>query len=922
MKRKISVFILIISITALFFSGCQNTFDPTKIKTEKDYQNMIEALQGAPEPAPVDSCDIHADGGMIYNPLSKEAKKTNNLKKYKETEKGELSQNGITLKYTVPTDIAPYDVVPVEYELSVPDGVSYPVHVEATAFEEAKRTGGKPFYDLTIPGETRLTYEFLGYVSGKSNGSRNHIEPDLSDSPAEAYPAYTAGELVKSGTLEAADYHWFRFKYTNEGDTILDSEGAGALQFMPELMKRNANGSYDMIGRPYNKFYQMLDYLYPGESREIWISFGPHADTPTMTTGLSTGEYRIMLKAIYRNPQSFPENFSRTQFGGSDMSISYFDFSVAGAAAETPVNSCVNTFNAKGQHNKWLHSFEEFMTGFDSHLKAGETRGTVYVQAASFTEQITVKLITTEPLGLAAVAIPVKVDTSKAVVKLNAKNENYTVKSDGTRFPTIVSQSMADMRGNIQLSPYPAEKIASDLLDMQSCGISLIATTAMPWLYDFMGNRVSTSQLKDNFQGDAFRFMLDAARVTGLQTEAIGNYPFTRITVGGVANWAGTDDYSLSQADPQWGVEASAWNKNLVPANAVQAIYQFLRWGDNYHIDNKGRLQFSIEDTRGWMRVDMNTRNPLGDEGKKAFAQWLADKYQTIERVNEAWGTAYTSIDKIDPEAEGVTAPNGWKYEYNSGVGFGDWTAAITDFDIFRTEQRSNNYKDFLQQVSGTAPDSGVTMRTEGANWMVAGLPSDSKNSHYRHIYYSQRRNAMIAEIMQAGQTVKSHSDYMTLPYTPSEVKELTELSVKQGITPMYLTQFDNMRDIAVNEMYGTAFDGHYNISDGASKGVFIHTLTAVFPWFDATYQGGGVPGILWQDYECDGYATETQKKEMKFFTEKLNEAMQTKDGQKWKTDFTESDRSVLQNSKAKYTYKKESVQSSVDKVKNGFNPN
>lgn len=38
----------------------------------------------------------------------------------------------------------------------------------------------------------------------------------------------------------------------------------------------------------------------------------------------------------------------------------------------------------------------------------------------------------------------------------------------------------------------------------------------------------------------------------------------------------------------------------------------------------------------------------------------------------------------------------------------------------------------------------------------------------------------------------------------------------------------------------------------------------------------GGIPGILWEDYQCAGFVTETQKQEMRFFMRKLSEAMNT----------------------------------------------
>jgi hypothetical protein len=57
-----------------------------------------------------------------------------------------------------------------------------------------------------------------------------------------------------------------------------------------------------------------------------------------------------------------------------------------------------------------------------------------------------------------------------------------------------------------------------------------------------------------------------------------------------------------------------------------------------------------------------------------------------------------------------------------------------------------------------------------------------------------------------------------------------------------------------------------------------MHCLTALYPWFKATYEEGGIPGILWEDYQCDGFATETQKREMRIFRERLDAALSSPD--------------------------------------------
>jgi len=167
---------------------------------------------------------------------------------------------------------------------------------------------------------------------------------------------------------------------------------------------------------------------------------------------------------------------------------------------------------------------------------------------------------------------------------------------------------------------------------------------------------------------------------------------------------------------------------------------------------------------------------------------------------------------------------------------------------------------------------------------------------------------------MGASGVLYSSSDYTTLPYTPSEVAELTAASVKNGIVPMLLPQFNRMRDIAVNQTYGTDFTYEYNLRGKATKGAYINTVCSVYEWFVATYENGGVPGILWQDYLCDGYATETQRREIAFFTEKLTEAMNTAEGRAWATTDAR-DASVLAGSKGLWSYDSEMVQSLIDRV-------
>ncbi|MBN1420932.1 MAG: beta-galactosidase [Planctomycetes bacterium] len=401
---------------------------------------------------------------------------------------------------------------------------------------------------------------------------------------------------------------------------------------------------------------------------------------------------------------------------------------------------------------------------------------------------------------------------------------------------------------------------------MADHGINLIAVTAMPWLYDDMRRPAS------NYQGDAFKYVLDAARIQGMVVEGWGAYPFDRGASEAIAAWitgrpAGITAHSrpgtISHADPM-----------LPRANAAIWLYQFRRWGDLYLQLASGQVPIGVEDTRGWMRQDVNVRHPMGPHTILAFREWTRSKYGRIEDVNAAWGTGYRSFEEIEPEKGQVANRFGHLWEYTrSDHPFHDWNRAVADLDEFRTVQRVANYRDTLERVRKEIPDAVISLRTEGGNVLVAGLDPADPNPHMRHIYYSQRRCAAIADILQASGLIKVHADYTTVPYTPSELRGLVRAAVAQGIVPMYFPQFDNMRDIAINRRYGSDYQVHFNLPE-PRKGYMMHCLTALYPWFKATYEEGGIPGILWEDYQCDGFATETQKREMRLFRERLDAAL------------------------------------------------
>jgi hypothetical protein len=288
----------------------------------------------------------------------------------------------------------------------------------------------------------------------------------------------------------------------------------------------------------------------------------------------------------------------------------------------------------------------------------------------------------------------------------------------------------------------------------------------------------------------------------------------------------------------------------------------------------------------------------------KAFRKWLERKYTTLEALNRAWGTTFLSFEEIEPEKGQVRNRFGHIFEYTKASHpFHDWNRAVADLDVFRTELRLQNYRDTLALVRKDIPGATICLRTEGANALVDGLDPNDANSHFRHVYYSQRRCAAIAGIVQRSGLVSFHADYTTLPYTPTELRHLVRTGVAQGVIPVYLAQFDNMRDIAINTSYGTDYQVHYNLP-APRKGYMMHCLVALYPWFKAVYEEGGVPGILWEDYQCDGFATETQKREMRLFTRELKAALNTPEGRRARRVTNAAPQDWRRNMKALRSYR------------------
>ena len=836
-----------------------------EINDPYDAKEVIEKLGGDRAEADVDTYSLMPDGKLCYNPISKEAVRLGQHKKYQRAQKttGTLSLGTTTLTYSVPTEVTAYDAVPIDY--TVTTGQEFgPVHIEAVTFEEEERYPDKngEYYDLTLPGTVNLDVTYEGYVAGYQQTDGPIWSRELTgDIQGTQYPNYDVDDLVRSGTLKQADYHWLKFSFVNTGDTILDSEGGGAFCWRPVLYQKNEAGGYTEIDITVNFKERIFDYLYPGEQAEMWLQFNTKKS-------FAPGEYRVVLNGEVRNEQ-FKNDWMANYVGGRTYLTASFDFEVTEEGAMSTPNEVEVKDNGMIPRNNWLGTYEEFMTSFHTRADAlnQKVSGTLYVQPAPWNHQLVLKIMNGGRQELKTVRIPLKVESDSIQVNLNPYNEHYTLTDEGTRTPLIGTQAMADMRGNDQMGPDPRATIINDLKNMKEAGINYLTTT-MGFAYTRRGDGAYA----------AFKFMMDAARAMGFQVEGYSSYPFN-------SQLALSNARQVSTV-PIVGEENGYGLKGIDEANVIMADYSYRRYGDLYWKRADGTIPIGAEDTRGWMTIDHDDRlDMLSDRFMEGLQNFLRSGYGTVNAINRAYGSSYTSIEAIDPRTEGIfhEAMQGYGFtqNFNTTGAYSDWSRATIEMDLYRTMARAKSYRNVLNNT--VVPNAKIFVAVESFGWLAGGIKPTTSNPHYRHIYYEQFRQALVPELLAASDTVYGVRNYDGMPCAPAEVYELTKQSTLSGFSTLKLAGVVHARDVAINTTYGTSkYVENYNLKNSSLKGVQIDTGFALFPYLKASYEGGGIPGVMWQDYYCDSFVTSTQYKELQFFQSKIEQMLQTEEGRQW----------------------------------------
>ena len=810
--------------------------------------------------------DLHEDGGIIYNPLSREAQRKGEVEKFKgiALKTGTLHLADTTLSFEVPQSADAYDVVPVRYVLnSKRREENRPIAIECTAFEEQSRSRGIPLFDMSLPGDLSVKMEYIGCVCADAAESRPLLDPKHPNAEIKAYPAWKSDTITRSGVIRKADLHWFTFRYTVTGNTIFDPEGFNGVQTEIGLYRKQDNGEYKFVTNPINQWERNVNYQYPGEACEQTVLM------PGGKNVMLPGEYKIrfhLLQKAYSKWSLFKNHWGGEPFAYMDVYLSVVDKEPM--QVKPKVNEVICATARSGNFPEYIHSFQEFMTGFEWYRKPISTESSVvYVQVAPWTNTINVKLIMGDPMEVKSSAIPIEISTKNLTLKYNLGNP-FVATRNGKEEPVIMAQLMPSMRHSIHFGPRPDIIMEELVKDAQVCGVNVYCSESGGWaLQDFF----RTPQTHDAC-GEATRYFNRMLKQWGMPMVGHGVYPVEDAYKFGnmilepplaldveMTNGYGAKHFGYREWSQTW---------------AAVVLYHHKLWGDNWYKIRDGKTIIDIEDSTGWLREGLQIRYPVGSRNISDFQQWCRKKYSSINEVNRLWASSYKNFEEINPEAnQSASRQWGHKWEYYKATNpvFYDWSPAINDFDSYLSEARCNRYKEVIEIVRKTIPGAVIDLRTEGGNFIIPDASKLGNTPHELHIKYSARRNAEIGEVLSRfSDVIGFYSDYTTLPYTPEEWRKFTRLSVEKGIRPMPLPHMARTRDMAVQKKYGEDWTVHYNLKYPA-KATMIFGLQACFPVMKAIYEEGGCCGIIWADYLCDAFVTETQKRELKILRDAMN---------------------------------------------------
>lgn len=611
-------------------------------------------------------------------------------------------------------------------------------------------------------------------------------------------------QLVKVHVLPPGARRWLLFRIHNTGDTIWDTEGCCVL-FQFGVKPRDSG--------PWFAHVIHDTYAYPGESWDVWVPINLKENT----------EFEVFFQMDWVGPNRvrLPVWTASAPFRMGEPGAALTEGDVTVRMSETiDLKRGLTDTYAPGKllFDPMLYGAIPAELNYKDHREfqsayarpGGDGRGELKLMVAPWSERVTLKLVT--PEGIATRSVSIKPDVSALKLEPNPKN-TWTRTVGGKKMPLVAVKWMP-FQTEWYLQPFLERRMRDQVREMQSLGVGAMAVMAIP---------VTPDDPKSEIY-EPFTSLLRICRELKMPVIWWAGYMFDH---GAYEKWSGLELGDGGRGQGEWEVDLVDPN---FPRAVVSMVDRFLAQNaDTSYVTSDGRIPLVFDVPIGLDGFACKERGRrfgrfLTDLDKSIFRRWLEVKYIRIDQLNAKWGTSYKGFEEITPVEYGEGTP----FETLESPGMIDWDDYCSEmftkqFGKIRDAVRAK----YPQTAIGYLGEQGTLWGAEFTNTPVA-----------KQIISGMRCEAFQTRDMLAYSKCDFVGQY-ACPRDVDELKASCEFLARHGKAQFYI----------LRPMH----------ADG--------DLPPLFPCFKAQWESMG-PALTY-GFDPGGIAhlTETQKREIRFFT-------------------------------------------------------
>lgn len=282
--------------------------------------------------------------------------------------------------------------------------------------------------------------------------------------------------------------------------------------------------------------------------------------------------------------------------------------------------------------------------------------------------------------------------------------------------------------------------------------------------------------------------------------------------------------------------------------------------------DGKVPMALSSEQSYGypWWAPNLPTRWGGSSEADvAAFRQWLQEKYGSIAKLNKKWKTSYADFGEIDPRPITTIRPSEYMHPWK------EWGPAIEDFDIFRSKIHGEFWAKTIEEIKKRHPDILC-----GQN-VFNGYASESEPIYYGYYNWGVKDYQGKGVNWMARRTGCLPEDLMCYDFficwntgSPEAAKTHVEFWRERGKDVIiYARPYPKVvlgGDVGIRSHAALDLDVNGHI-------IWSHN-SAFFPTYKATYEAGGMMGVLNDSY-IGSKMNEIQRIEIEMFNKEVTRA-------------------------------------------------